>query len=522
MKFGKLYIYLISFFALANMASCVSVPEPEQTSAPSLEATQKIRKNVARFGTASASVESYLAHMAIDGDPDSVWLSQHFAPHWFLVELDDFYLVDKIELVVTQHVPGPTTHEVWLGSDSGNTVPYKSFVDVQTEDGQTLEVIIDPPQKINEVYVLTRKSQGWVAWREVRVLGTVDSNIWHLVEVVSGLEFPVQVTHAGDNSCRLFVVERKGRIRIIEDGNVKNGPFLDISERVRCCEAEQGLFNIAFPPNYVEQRHFYISYTNVEGSTVISRFRTTANLDVSDPDSEEILLVLPQPTEIHNGGRMVFGPKDGYLYIGSGDGGGEGQYSAQDPGSLLGKILRIDVESGVKPYDIPTSNPFAQVDGYRAEIWTLGLRNPWGFAFDRGTGDIYITDTGNAKREEVNYQPASSSGGENYGWHVWEGNYCLETPGLSCGSVEAVLPVATYDHSQGCAIVGGAVYQDIFFYADFCRGRVWGLQKNEEVWESRLIIDGSTAISSIGKDEAGNVYATGYANGVIYIIEAVR
>ena len=152
----------------------------------------------------------------------------------------------------------------------------------------------------------------------------------------------------------------------------------------------------------------------------------------------------------------------------------------------------------------------------------MGLRNPWGFAFDRETGDIYITDTGNAKREEVNYQPALSSGGENYGWHVWEGNYCLETPGLSCGSVEAVLPVATYDHSQGCAIVGGAVYQDIFFYADFCRGRVWGLQKNEEVWESRLIIDGSTAISSIGKDEAGNVYATGYANGVIYIIEAVR
>ena len=294
-----------------------------------------------------------LAQLAIDGDPDSMWNSQHFAPQWFLIELGGYYLVDKIELVVTQNVPGTTTHEVWLGYDSGHKGLYTKLVDVYTEDGLTLEVIVEPPKNINRVYVLTTKSEGWVAWREIRVFKTVDSNMWTLKESVSGLELPVQVAHAGDNSGRLFVVERKGRVRIIRNGRINEEPFLDILDRVACCVEEQGLFNIAFPPTYVDRRHFYVSYTNVDGHTVISRFTTTANPNISDPDSEEILLVIPQPAEMHNGGRMVFGPKDGYLYIGSGDGGREGKYSAQDPGSLLGKILRIDVESGVSPYAVP-------------------------------------------------------------------------------------------------------------------------------------------------------------------------
>ena len=499
------------------------MPDPGVTIAQNAKTTQELRENIAVFGNASSSSEGTLAQLAIDGDPDSMWNSQHFAPQWFLIELGGYYLVDKIELVVTQNVPGTTTHEVWLGYDSGHKGLYTKLVDVYTEDGLTLEVIVEPPKNINRVYVLTTKSEGWVAWREIRVFKTVDSNMWTLKESVSGLELPVQVAHAGDNSGRLFVVEQKGRVSIISDGIINEEPFLDILDRVRCCEGEQGLFNIAFPPTYVDRRHFYVSYTNVDGDTVISRFSTTANPDVSDPDSEEILLVIPQPHTVHNGGRMVFGPKDGYLYIGSGDGGNKiHKFNAQDSGTLLGKILRIDVESGVSPYAVPSTNPFAQVDGYRAEIWALGLRNPWGFAFDRETGDIYITDTGNAKREEVNYQPASSSGGENYGWHVWEGNYCLETPGLSCGSVEAVFPVATYDHSQGCAIVGGAVYQEIFFYADYCRGIIWGLQKGEKGWETRVLIRGSIPISSIGSDEAGNAYVAGYADGVIYSLKVVR
>lgn len=216
---------------------------------------------------------------------------------------------------------------------------------------------------------------------------------------------------------------------------------------------------------------------------------------------------------------MAFGPRDGYLYIGSGDGGlAEHRPNAQDPGSLLGKLLRIDVEAGVNPYAIPTDNPFAQADGYRPEIWALGIRNSWGFAFDRQTGDLYIPDAGDDLRDEVNYQPASSVGGVNYGWPVWQGNYCVESPGLSCGSIEAVFPVAAYDHSQGCVVVGGAVYRDIFLYADFCRGHIWGLQSKEEGWAVTRLIDGFTPISGIGADEAGNLYAAGYAAGVIYLL----
>lgn len=283
------------------------------------------------------------------------------------------------------------------------------------------------------------------------------------------------MTHAGDGSGRLVVVEQEGRIRVIQDGILNEDPFLDITDRVRCC-GEQGPFNIAFPPMYTEQNHFYVSYTAVDGATVISRFTTTADPDRADPDSEEILLVIQQPNEVHNGGHMAFGPNDGYLYVGSGDGGGKQKYNGQDPGTLLGKMLRIDVESGVRPYAVPADNPFVEADDYRPEIWALGLRNPWGFTFDRQTGDLYIPDAGHNKREEVNHQPASSAGGENYGWHVWEGNLCYEYPHLSCGSVETVFPVAAYARSQGCVIVGGAVFQDIFLYSDFCRGHIWGLQ----------------------------------------------
>ncbi len=524
-----IYTWTVLVLLLASAASCVPSPEPEVPVAATVETKQLLPENVALRGKAEASVEKPFAHWAIDGDLDMSWVSQHFAPQWLSVTLDDFYLVDKIELVVTQHVPGPTSHDVWLENESGSKVLHKRLDDVQTEDNQVLEIAIEPPQRINHVYILTRKGQGWVAWREVRVLKAGNTNDrshaqtdmanWLVKEAASGLELPVQVTHAGDGSGRLFVVERVGRIRIVENGRVRNDPFLDVSERVRCCQAEEGLFNIAFPPKYPEHRQFYLSYTNLEGNTVISRMTTTADPDRADPDSEEALLVIPQPTEIHNGGSMVFGPKDGYLYIGSGDGGlAEHRPNAQEPGSLLGKLLRIDVEAGAKPYAIPADNPFAQAEGYRPEIWALGIRNSWGFAFDRQTGDLYIPDAGDDLRDEVNYQPASSVGGENYGWPVWQGNLCVETPALSCGSVEAVFPVAAYDHSQGCVVVGGAVYRDIFLYADFCLGHIWGLQSREEGWAVTRLVDGFTPISGIGADEAGNLYAAGYAAGVIYLL----
>ena len=503
-------------YSLSGKAQSEDIPTPTPQSSIVVQG-----ENIAVLGKGSASVEGPSVNGAIDGDPKTMWNSKHFAPHWFSIDFDDFFLVNKIELVVSQHEPGPTTHEIWLGNDSRTTTLYKRFVDVQTEEGQTLDVVIDPPQRINKVHILTRQSQGWVAWYEVRIFRAIELGQWQLKQMVSGLELPVQITHAGDSSQRLFVVEQMGRIRIIRDGVVSETPFLDISNRVDCC-GERGLLNVAFPPSYAASQQFYISYTNIDGDTVISRFGTSDHPDRADPDSEEILLTVEQPHENHNGGWMVFGPQDGYLYIGSGDGGhGIGtDNSGPPPSSLLGKLLRIDVETELTSYSIPTSNPFIKVDGYRDEIWALGLRNPWGFAFDSKTGDLYIPDTGASRREEVNYQSAESEGGDHYGWPIWEGHYCFEYADLSCGSiVDPVFPVSEFEHPSGCAIVGGAVYQSVFLFADLCRGHVWGLQRHGDGWKNTLLIDNSgLIISSIGTDESGNVFVASIYEGSIFIL----
>ena len=208
--------------------------------------------------------------------------------------------------------------------------------------------------------------------------------------------------------------------------------------------------------------------------------------------------------------------------------------NGQDLNTLLGKILRIDVESGVKPYSVPASNPFTQIEGYRGEIWALGLRNPWGFAFDRQTGDLYIPDVGHHKREEVNYQPAGSEGGENYGWFLMEGTLCFEHFFFPCSADGLTMPVAEYGHARGCAIVGGAVYrgarypflQGLFLYADFCNGKIWGLKRSDDEspqdiqdeWQSTLLLNASVPLSSIGEDEEGNVYVTHYQEGALSMI----
>ena len=467
------------------------------------------------MGTVDASaVNPYVAN-ANDGDLNTMWTAQDYAPQWLSIEFDGFHLVSKVELVVTQSEAGPTTHELWLGDDSHTATPYKRFDNVHTRDGQVLEVFLDPPRRLNRVHVLTRESEGWVGWYEVRVFTTIEFSGWNLNETASGFVLPVQATHAGDGSGRIFVAEHKGRIRILKDGVINEKPFLDIRDRVKCC-GEQGLYNIVFPPTYPDDKHFYVSYTNPD-ETVISRFLTTSDPDIADPDSEEIVLTIPQPHSSHNGGSMTFGPTDGYLYIGSGDGGVvDGNWlNSQDPGVLLGKLLRIDVESGAKPYAIPDSNPFVGVDDYRPEIWALGLRNPWGIVFDRETGALYIPDAGHDKREEVNFQGADSAGGENYGFHFWQGNYCSG----SCNVDNLVYPVSVYERGDGrCVIVGGAVMSSIFVYADFCKGSIWALQRKADRWQSTLIIEARTAISSIGSDESGNLYATGYDSGKIFRI----
>ncbi len=495
-------------------AEATPTPQSETEAAPAPQSRLTVQgENIASIGTVDASARNPYLENLHDGDITTMWTAQAFAPQWLSIEFDEFHLVSKVELVVTQSEAGLTTHELWLGDDSHTTTPYKRFDNFHTEDGQVLEVIVDPPRRINRVYILTRQSKGWVGWFEVRVFNAIEFSEWELNEAASGFELPVQATHAGDGSGRLFVVEHKGRIRILKNGAINDEPFLDISDRVKCC-GEQGLYNVVFPPTYADNRHFYVSYTSPE-ETVISRFMTTSNPDIADPDSEEILLTIPQPHPSHNGGSMSFSPTDGYLYIGSGDGGGGGGnwLNPQIPGNLMGKLLRIDVESGATPYAIPQSNPFAGVEGYRPEIWAMGLRNPWGLAFDRQTGALYIPDAGGVKKEEVNFQEADSVGGENYGYSLWEGNDCS----WSCDVDNLAYPVSVYDHGQGkCVVVGGAVISSIFVYADFCKGSIWGLQRKGDRWQTTLLIEAGTAISSIGSDETGNLYATGYALGKIF------
>ena len=369
--------------------------------------------------------------------------------------------------------------------------------------------------------------------------------------IENGFTRPVHITHAGDGSGRLFVVEQTGRIYILLNGNKISTPFLDIHDRVQAQGGEQGLLSVAFPPGFGTTRdHFYVYYTRSNGDNQVSRFRLGETPDVADPASEQLILLLPHPTyQNHNGGQLFFGP-DGYLYIGVGDGGGGGDpfENAQNPGSLLGKLLRIDVEpdapvvpsdspykaylplmarSDGPAYSIPPDNPFVGQPGYRPEIWALGLRNPWRFSFDRNTDDLYIGDVGQSKWEEIDFQLASSGGGENYGWDNLEGLVCYE-PASGCNTSGMTPPVHVYPHgSTECSVTGGFVYrgssfptmQGIYFYGDYCSGKIWGLQRNLGNWENQLLNNGDqTQITSFGEDQSGELYLTTLSGAVYQVV----
>lgn len=340
--------------------------------------------------------------------------------------------------------------------------------------------------------------------------------------IVSGIARPVAITHAGDGSNRLFVLEQTGSVRIIQQGQRLDPPFLNISDKISCC-GEQGLLGIAFPPDFKNKKYFYVNYTNRQDDTVIARYKVGRDPNRADANSEEILLTIPQPFKNHNGGQMAFGP-DKFLYIATGDGG-----SANDPenngqrlDTLLGKILRLDVESGRTPYAVPANNPLSKTPNARPEIWAYGLRNPWRFSFDRLTGDLYIADVGQELFEEINVQPANSKGGENYGWKKMEGAHCFMTP--NCNQQGMVLPQAEYDHKQGCSVTGGYVYRGtkypaltgIYFYADFCSGQMWGLRKAGTKWDNFPFPQVPYSVSTFGEDEAGELYMADYSGGVIY------
>jgi glucose/arabinose dehydrogenase len=352
------------------------------------------------------------------------------------------------------------------------------------------------------------------------------------IPVSVGFTLPVHIANAGDGSGRLFVVEQGGTVRIISGGSALSVPFLDISAKVIRVGNEQGLLNITFPPQFVIKQYFYVNYTRVpDGATVIARYQVTANPNIADPASEEVLLVISQPFANHNGGMMTFGP-DGFLYIGMGDGGSAGDPNnfAQNvnplPGNqhLLGKLLRIDVESGFVPYAIPPTNPL--FNGIQSEIWARGLRNPWKFSFDSLTGALYIGDVGQATREEINYRPASSKGKENFGWRMLEGTLCFN-PAVGCVQPPRyVPPVTEYSHAVGCAVTGGYVYRGIefpalngiYFFGDFCSGIVWGLQRVGAGFERKQLIDTSFAISTFGEGEDGSVFVADRTLGNVFKI----
>ncbi len=353
-----------------------------------------------------------------------------------------------------------------------------------------------------------------------------------LTRLVGGINQPTHVTDAGDASGRLFIVEQGGTIRIFKDGVLLDRPFLDIRDRV-LAGGERGLFSVAFPAGFSQGKHFYVYYTDRSGNLAIARYFVTDDPDVADLASESILLAVDHSIfENHNGGQLAFGPNDGYLYIGTGDGGGAGDPlgNAQNPASLLGKILRVDVESGVDPYGIPSDNPFVGVDGYLPEIWALGLRNPWRFSFDAQTRDLYVADVGQDSYEEADFQPASSQGGENYGWNIMEGLHCFE-PMEGRDPTGLTLPVAEYDHSQGdCSIIGGFVYrgmdfpgmQGIYFYGDLCSGRIWGLKNDGTAWQTALLLESRLTITTFGKDQNGNLLVADRANGDVYLVIQLR
>jgi glucose/arabinose dehydrogenase len=350
-----------------------------------------------------------------------------------------------------------------------------------------------------------------------------------LVKVASGLTHPVHLAPAGDGSGRLFVVEQGGQIKIIRNGTVLPNPFLDVSALLKSSSGEQGLLSVVFPPGYASGKdYFYIYYTGQQGigDTVLARYRITTDPDAADSGSGLVLLTIVQPFANHNGGQLAFGP-DGYLYIGVGDGGSGGDPfgNGQNPDTPLGKILRIDVESQPGAYTSPPTNPYVGRSGYRSEIWALGLRNPWRFSFDRGTGDLYIADVGQDTFEEIDVQPAASAGGENYGWNIMEGLHCYNSS--SCDKTGLTLPVSEYNHGAGdCSVTGGFVYrgreyaglQGVYIYGDYCSGRIWGLRRTGTVWENTLLLDTDLTISTFGEDEAGNLYVADHGNGDIYKI----
>lgn len=377
----------------------------------------------------------------------------------------------------------------------------------------------------------TRRIAGYsllLAWlmsaffSDVAMANTVDLQLAQ-VSARTGI---VDIVNAGDGSGRLFLVEQEGRVFILEDGSELASPFLDLRLEVGAQGNEQGLLSMAFAPDYASSGYFYVWYTDNGGDTVLARYRVGSDPNRADPGSAQVVLEVAQPFSNHNGGRLQFGP-DGMLYLGLGDGGSgfDPQGNGQFGGSLLGKLIRIDVDPSNGTYAIPPDNPFANTDEVLDEVWALGLRNPWRISFDALTGDLYIADVGQQQLEEVNVQPAGSAGGENYGWVVMEGSQCVMA---GCDQSGLTLPAYEYGRDDGCAITGGEVYRGqaypnlfgTYLFSDFCSGTIWGMERVGNEFQVTGLADTGFRVTTFGLGEGGDVYVADRNSGVYVLSDA--
>ncbi|MDQ3539825.1 MAG: PQQ-dependent sugar dehydrogenase [Chloroflexota bacterium] len=350
-----------------------------------------------------------------------------------------------------------------------------------------------------------------------------------LEEVASGFDGPLFVATPPEDAERLFVVEKGGTIQVVVNGEIAAEPFLDIVDRVGSEGSEQGLLGLAFAPDHAESGLFYVNYTDPNGNTVVSQFSTGDDPNVADRESETVILQQEQPRANHNGGVLGFGP-DGYLYIGFGDGGGQGDPdgNGQNLSTWLGKILRIDVDSaaveGDAMYSVPDDNPFVEDADAAPEVWVYGLRNPWRFTFDRETGDMWVGDVGQNEIEEVTLLPIAEGGGQNLGWNITEGSNCYAEP--ECDQSGLTPPTLEYTHEVGgCSVTGGYVYRGeampglrgVYVFADYCSGLLWGAGRDADgAWVMSEPIETGLSIASFGEDTAGEVYLTDISGGTVY------
>jgi glucose/arabinose dehydrogenase len=352
-----------------------------------------------------------------------------------------------------------------------------------------------------------------------------------LEPVVDQVDAPLAVTNAGDGSGRIFVLEQRGQIRVVQDGRLAGDPFLDIGDRLTA-GGERGLLGLAFHPAFPDDPRFFVNYTDLEGNTVVSSFSVpTPRANRADRDREEVLLRIDQPFSNHNGGALAFGP-DGHLYISTGDGGGGGdpKDNGQRLDTLLGKILRIDVDGATAGgrYAVPADNPFADGNGGEPEIWHVGLRNPWRMSFDRETGDLWIGDVGQGSWEEVDVA-RTGTGPLNFGWNRVEGFECFEP--ADCDPTQFTPPVTAYGHDLGCSVIGGNVYRGSsqpllaggYVYSDYCGGNLWVLDPaSDGPVEAPPVADTGRQISAIGEDESGELYATDFGSGELLHLVATE